>query len=157
MIYNYSPLHPFMYRQQHSLLWYLRLRTQVMPQLNSTRQGHALLVLIPNSTVNCVITYTITGVDIKYGQKSIVDSVSYTTGSCKMMFHKSHLICICLLRPLQVVIQFLVRASPKSRAGRVGLVIICHYSTFRIYALTLKLHIDQLRWTQLLKGIINIV
>ena len=124
MIYNYSPLHPFMYRQQHSLLWYLRLRTQVMPQLNSTRQGHALLVLIPNSTVNCVITYTITGVDIKYGQKSIVDSVSYTTGSCKMMFHKSHLICICLLRPLQVVIQFLVRASPKSRGGRAGLVIM---------------------------------
>ena len=50
---------------------YLRLRAQVMPALNNTRQGHALLVLIPNSTVNCIITYYnwITGVDIKYWQK----------------------------------------------------------------------------------------
>ena len=63
--------------------------------------------------------------------------------------------CMTMLRPLQVVIQFLVRASPKSRGGRAGLVIMSlfHFS----YALTLKLHIDRFRWTQLLKGIINIV
>jgi len=60
-----------------------------------------------------------------------------------------------LIRPLQLVIRFLVRASSKSRGGWAGLVIMSlfHFS----YALTLKLHIDQSRWTQLLKGIINIV
>ena len=91
--------------------------------------------------------------DIKYGQKSIVHSVSYTTGNYKMMFHISYLICICLLRPLQVVIQFLVRASPKSRAGRVGLVIMSLFHF--LYALTLKLDIDRFRWTQLLKELVQ--
>ena len=57
------------------------------------------------------------------------------------------------LRPLQVVIRFLVRASSKSRGGRVGLVIMSlfHFS----YALTLKLHIDRFRWTQLLKELVQ--
>ena len=49
-------------------------------------------------------------------------------------------------RPLQVVIQFLVRAPPKSRGGRAGLVIM---SLFHLVNMTTKILVAEQSYTHL--------
>ena len=53
---------------------------------------------------------------------------------------------IILFRPLQVVIRFLVRASPKSRDGRVGLVIML---LFHLVNMTTKILVAEQSYTHL--------
>ena len=51
-----------------------------------------------------------------------------------------------LVRPLQVVIRFLVRASPKSRGGQAGLVIM---SLFYLVNMTTKILVAEQSYTHL--------